>query len=37
MSIVYCEYCHVMIDTDFNLEHWDELGKCLKEQEDGEN
>jgi len=34
MSIVYCEYCHDYIDTDFNLEHFDEDDQCLQEIED---
>ena len=39
MSIVYCEYCHEYIDTDFNAEHFiDEVGECseicIEQQED---
>ena len=34
MSIEHCEYCHAYIDTDFNAEHFDENGICIKQQED---
>lgn len=33
MSIVRCEFCDKNIDTDFNLEHFDEQGVCLLELE----
>lgn len=39
MSVVYCEYCHTYIDTDFNAEHFvdengDESEICIEQQED---
>ena len=34
MSIAYCEYCHAYIDTDYNAEHFNEDGKCIKQQND---
>ena len=42
MSILYCEYCHEYIDTDYNAEHFtDEDGecsdKCMNQQEDEKN
>jgi len=37
MSCLYCEYCHKIIDTDFNLEHFDENEMCLLEIEEQEN
>jgi hypothetical protein len=37
MSVMYCDYCGKYIDTDFDLEHFDEDMECLKEQEDIEN
>ena len=33
MSIVKCGFCDKNIDTDFNLEHFDEMGICLLELE----
>ena len=33
MSIVRCEYCDKNIDTDFNLEHFNEKGLCMKKEE----
>ena len=33
MSIMYCEYCHWYIDTDFDSEHFDEDGTCFEEME----
>lgn len=35
MSIQYCDYCDKHIDTDFEVEHFNEDGVCL-EQEDQE-
>ena len=34
MSVVYCEYCDEYIDTDFDVEHFDEDENCFKELED---
>tara|TARA_R110000803_G_scaffold61223_1_gene120969 strand:- start:6355 stop:6480 length:126 start_codon:yes stop_codon:yes gene_type:complete len=39
MSVMYCEYCHSYIDTDFNVDHFtdedgNESDKCIEEQED---
>lgn len=31
MSIIYCEHCGELVDTDFNAEHEEE---CLKNKED---
>ena len=28
MSILYCEYCHAYIDTDFYAEHFLADGEC---------
>ena len=38
MSIVHCNYCDKMIDTDFNAEHFitDVPDKCEQEIEDSE-
>ena len=33
MSIMYCEYCHLYIDEDFDCEHFDEDGECVEEME----
>ena len=35
MSMVYCDYCDKLIDTDFEDQHFDEeLENCMKELED---
>ncbi len=31
MSVLYCEYCHEYIDTDFNEEHYTSDGECVNE------
>ncbi len=42
MSVMYCHYCHLYIDTDYDVEHFtvDEetqcFGKCIKQIEDEE-
>lgn len=28
MSVVYCHSCDQMIDTDYHVEHFDELERC---------
>ena len=33
MSIVYCHNCNKDIDTDFNVEHFNEDEECIKSQE----
>lgn len=34
MSCIYCEYCHRIIDTDIEDQHFDEeLEYCEKEKE----
>lgn len=33
MSIMYCDFCDLYIDTDFNLEHFNEDGECENEKE----
>ena len=33
MSIMYCEYCHKMVDTDYFPEHFSEDGICERETE----
>lgn len=30
MSVQYCEHCHKFIDTDHDVEHWDEGGNCVE-------
>ena len=30
MSVMYCEYCHGYIDTDFNVEHFTDDGDCVE-------
>jgi len=40
MSIEYCFYCDVHIDTDFNAEHFDtedEQYECIIAEEDSED
>jgi len=32
MSIMYCEGCGSMVDTDWNTDHFDEDGKCLGDE-----
>lgn len=29
MSVMYCEFCDVYIDTDYDVEHFNENGKCI--------
>lgn len=38
MSIIYCEYCNIRIDTDFNGEHFDNADefRCINEEMDNE-
>ena len=36
MSMVYCEYCHLLIDTDWIDDHFDEDGNCEKEKREKE-
>ncbi len=31
MSVMYCEYCHKYIDTDYDAEHFDSDGECLEQ------
>ncbi len=36
-SIMYCFYCDVYVDTDWDDQHFDEeLENCMKELEDNE-
>ena len=30
MSVMYCEHCHLFIDTDYDVEHFDEGGNCIE-------
>jgi len=30
MSVVYCHNCDQHIDTDFNVEHFDENEECVQ-------
>lgn len=30
MSIIYCHDCNQHIDTDFNIEHFNEFGECIE-------
>ena len=34
MSIQYCDHCDLMVDTDYNVEHFDEDGNCEAETQD---
>lgn len=35
MSLMYCEYCEMQIDTDYYAEHFDsEKYWCIQEEED---
>lgn len=36
MSIQYCEYCNIYIDLDYNCEHFDDDGECVKQGEEDE-
>ena len=39
MSVMYCSYCHLYIDTDYDVEHFDvedERYECAKAEEDGD-
>lgn len=29
MSIQYCEECDIHVDTDYDVEHFDDDGKCI--------
>lgn len=33
MSLMYCEYCDKLIDTDWDI-HFDEDGNCEKEKDE---
>ena len=33
MSMMYCEYCDRLIDTDWDI-HFDENGNCEKENDE---
>lgn len=30
MSIIYCHNCDEYIDTDYNVEHFDDEGECIE-------
>ena len=37
MSMEYCEYCDIMVDTDYNAEHFDTENpefRCVAEEMD---
>jgi hypothetical protein len=36
MSVMYCEWCDRHIDTDWDVEHFDEQGQCVMELEECE-
>ena len=37
MSVMYCNYCNIYIDTDYDVEHFivDEATQCYAEDENG--
>lgn len=37
MSVMYCDYCDKLVDTDFNAEHFDDDGNCEIENEENED
>ena len=34
MSIQHCDHCDIIVDTDYNVEHFDEDGNCEEETQD---
>ncbi len=33
MSVMYCDYCGVLVDTDYDVEHFDLDGECMLRKE----
>lgn len=33
MSMMYCNYCDLLVDTDWDCEHFDEDGNCEEEKD----